>query len=84
MGHLRYSCKATKEIAKLFKDTQVKVAFQKRNMIQNLVKPCSQVGRYEESGIYQMKCMDWPLKYIGQTGGIFYTIYKEHIQAITE
>jgi hypothetical protein len=26
--------------------------------------------------------MDFPLKYIGQTGQTFHTTYKEHIQAI--
>jgi hypothetical protein len=26
--------------------------------------------------------MDFPLKYIGQTCGTFYTRYKEHIQAV--
>jgi hypothetical protein len=29
-----------------------------------------------------MKCLDCPLKYIGQTGRIFHTRYKEHIHAI--
>jgi hypothetical protein len=29
-----------------------------------------------------MKCMDCPLKYIGQTGRTFKARYKEHIQAI--
>jgi hypothetical protein len=29
-----------------------------------------------------MKCMDFPLKYVGQTSPIFYTTYTEHIQAI--
>jgi hypothetical protein len=29
-----------------------------------------------------MKCMDCPLKYIGQTGRTFKTRYKEHKQAI--
>jgi hypothetical protein len=29
-----------------------------------------------------MKCMDYPLKYIGQTGQMFHTRYKEHIQAV--
>jgi hypothetical protein len=29
-----------------------------------------------------MKCLDRPLKYKGQTGRIFHTTYKEHIQAI--
>jgi hypothetical protein len=34
------------------------------------------------SGAYQMRCMDCPLKYIGQTGWTFKTRYKEHIQAV--
>jgi hypothetical protein len=29
-----------------------------------------------------MKCMDCPLKHIGQRGRTFYTRHKEHIQAI--
>jgi hypothetical protein len=35
------------------------------------------------SGVYQMRCMDCPLKYIGQTGRTFKTRYKEHIQLIS-
>jgi hypothetical protein len=37
---------------------------------------------YEKSGVYQIRCMDCPLKYIGQTGRTLQTRYKEHIQAI--
>jgi hypothetical protein len=29
-----------------------------------------------------MKCLDCPLKYIGQTGRTFHTRYKEHIHAV--
>jgi hypothetical protein len=29
-----------------------------------------------------MKCLDWPLKYVGQTGRTFNTRCKEHIHAI--
>jgi hypothetical protein len=32
--------------------------------------------------MYQMKCQDCPLKYIGQTGRIFNIRYKGHIRAI--
>jgi hypothetical protein len=37
---------------------------------------------YNNSGIYQLKCLDCPKKYIGQTGRTFKTRYKEHLQAI--
>jgi hypothetical protein len=32
--------------------------------------------------LYQLKCLDCPLKYIDQTGRAFHTRYKEHILAI--
>jgi hypothetical protein len=38
--------------------------------------------KYRRNSMYQMKCMDCPLKYIGHTGQTFCTRYKEHIQAI--
>jgi hypothetical protein len=59
-----------------FKQTQIKVTFRTRNTIQNKVNPHSQVDKYEKSGIYQMKYMDCPLKYIGQTSRTFYAGYK--------
>jgi hypothetical protein len=41
-----------------------------------------QIDKYEKSGVYQMRCTDCPLKYIGQTGRTFQIRYKEHTQAI--
>jgi hypothetical protein len=32
--------------------------------------------------MHQKKCVDCPLKYIGQMGQTFYTRYKEHTEAI--
>jgi hypothetical protein len=69
----------TKKIKKkIFKETQMQVEFQKQNTIQNIVNLQPQIDRFEKSDIYQMKCMDCPLKDVGQTGRIFYTRYKEH------
>jgi hypothetical protein len=61
-----------------------KVAFRTRNTIQNTLKPHSQIYRYKESGIYQMKCIDCPLKYVRQMGRTLSTRYREHtfVQAI--
>jgi hypothetical protein len=42
----------------------------------------AQTDKYNNSGIYQMKCLDCPFKYVGQTGRIFNVRYKEHIHAI--
>jgi hypothetical protein len=47
--------------------------------IQNILKPQPQIDKYNRSGIYQIKCLDCPLKYVGHTGRTFNTRYKEHI-----
>jgi hypothetical protein len=49
--------------------------------IENIVKQHSQKDKYNDSGICQMKCLDCPLKYIGQTGRAFCTRYREHTLA---
>jgi hypothetical protein len=46
------------------------------------LKPYTQIDKYEKNGIYQMKCMSCPMKYIGQTGRPFNIRYKEHIRDI--
>jgi hypothetical protein len=53
-----------------------------RNTIQNIPKEHPRTYKYNKSTIYQMKFLDWPLKYIGQTGRKFHTRYKAHIKAI--
>jgi hypothetical protein len=35
-----------------------------------------------KNDLYQIKCLECPLKYITQTGKIFHTRYKEHTQEI--
>jgi hypothetical protein len=44
------------------------IAEKRQRKSQNIVRPHTQIYRYEKSGVYQMRCMDCPLKYIGQTG----------------
>jgi hypothetical protein len=53
-----------------------------QNEIQNILKPEPQIDKYNKTGSYQMKCLDCPLKYVGQTGRTFKTRYKEHIHDI--
>jgi hypothetical protein len=52
------------------------------NTIQNIVRQHPQKDKYSDSGVYQMKYLGCPLKYIGQTGRTFHTRYKEHIHAV--
>jgi hypothetical protein len=63
-----YYGKETRKITRISKETKIKIAFQTKNTIQNLVKPRLQRDKYEKIGVYQMRCMDCTLKYIGQTG----------------
>jgi hypothetical protein len=72
----------TKMITKLLKETQIGIPFRAKNKIQNIVKPHPQIDKYGRNGMYQIKYMDCQLKYMGQTGRMFYTRYKEQIQAI--
>jgi hypothetical protein len=58
-----------KSIAKLFKNSIVKISYTTRNTIARLLtdkfKPNE--SKFEGSGIYQLTCPDCNMKYIGQT-----------------
>jgi hypothetical protein len=77
-----YCGKEVRQITKIFKDTQLNLAFRTQNMIENILRHKTKTEKYDTSGVYRMKCLDCPLRYIGQTGRTFKTRYKEHIQAI--
>jgi hypothetical protein len=76
-----YCTKEVRQITKPLKNTRMKVAFHTQNTIKTL-KHHTQTDKYNNSGIYQMKCLDCPLKYTGQTGRTFSIRYKEHNHAI--
>jgi hypothetical protein len=61
---------------------QLRIAFCTKNTISNILKQHTETDKHNNSGTYQMKCLDCPLKYIGQTERTFNLRYKEHIQAI--
>jgi hypothetical protein len=78
-----YTGKDTRFITKLFKRFNVNIYFRTRNTIENiLTKQGSLRNQYDESGVYGLKCQNFPSIYIGQTGRIFKIRYKEHIQDI--
>jgi hypothetical protein len=76
----------TRSITKIFKTTNLKVAFKTSNTIQNhlcnLKESNHQKDPYQNSGIYQLTCKECNLKYLGQTDRTFKTRYNEHINAI--
>jgi hypothetical protein len=77
-----YCGKEVRQITKIFKDTQLNIAFRTQNTVENILRHKTKTEKYDSSGIYQMKCLDCPLRYIGQTGRTFKIRYKEHIQEI--
>jgi hypothetical protein len=70
------------EKSQSFFKTREKVTFRTQNTIQNILRPQPQIDKYNRSEIYQMKCLDFPMEYVGQTGRTFNIRYKEHIYDI--
>jgi hypothetical protein len=80
-----YTGKETRYITKLFKETEINIAFKTNNTIKRIIKTNPHIehkNRYNSPGIYKLKCKDCPLQYIGKTGRSFNTRFKEHIRAI--
>jgi hypothetical protein len=70
-------------IITLFRNTSIKIASKRNNTIQHHLRPSEKIEDiYNLSRVYQMKCEECPLKYIGQTVCKFKGRFKEHIQAI--
>jgi hypothetical protein len=78
-----YVGKETRVITKLFKNTNLRIAYKTNNTLQkHLQMKNIDPDKYNNSGIYEIKCNSCHLKYIGQTSRNFKTRYKEHIHAI--
>jgi len=70
-----YYGKETRAITKLFKETQLRIAFKVNNTISKWLthKPHNKdpQQQFERSGLYCITCPDYNRKYIGQTGRSF-------------
>ena len=78
-----YIGKETRFITKLFKQTNIRIAYRTRNTIEKLLRHRrnpSQGDHFENSGIYQLTCPDCGMVYVGQTGRSFRTRYREHLR----
>jgi hypothetical protein len=77
-----YIGKEMRTIAKLFRNTNTKIAYRMTNTIQNHLREKNQNNIYERSGIYQLKCGGCQKKYVEQTEKLSnkvqraYPIYK--------
>jgi hypothetical protein len=77
-----YTGKETKFITKLFKNTNVKIAFTIDNKIERLLSTqySRNHNKYDKCGIYQVNCPTCNKKYIGQKGRPFHVRFQEHFR----
>ena len=76
-----YIGKETRFITKLFKNTNVRVAFTTSNTIgKHLTTEKTPINKYDKSGVYQLTCPDCNMKYTGQTGRPFKVRFQEHLR----
>jgi hypothetical protein len=75
-----YTGKETRFITKLFKNTDVKVAYTTNNSLGRLlaIKTDHKPDEYDRNGVYQLECPTCNKKYIGQTGRPFRVRFREH------
>ena len=65
-----YDGKETKFITKLYKNTSINVSYTTSNTTGSLLSQQStpRQNEFDGSGVYQLTCIDWKIKYVGQTG----------------
>lgn len=74
---------ATRTITKLFRNTNIKIAYKTHNTLKrHLVHKPPETDTYNKSGVYMLKCKECPLKYVGQTGRTFKIRFNEHMHDI--
>ena len=75
-----YCGKETSLVKKLFKNTNVKVAYMTKNSLRKFLKPQNipKPDKYEKNGVYQLECLTCHKIYTGQTGRPFHVRYREH------
>jgi len=79
---LTYVGKETRFVTKLFKNTNIKIAFTTNNNIGRLLSRQHTYNRnkYEKCGIYQITCPACNKKYIGQTDRPFHVRFRKHFR----
>jgi hypothetical protein len=73
----------TRAITKLFRNTNIGIAYRTRNNIKpHLRVKKNTTDRFNLRGVYQLQYKECSSRYIGQTGRTFKTRYKEHIRDV--
>jgi hypothetical protein len=74
--------KETYYISKIFKHTNLQIAFKTKYNLQYLLNPKNtKKDILKKSGVYQLNCINCGKTYTGQTGQSFEKRYKEHLQS---
>jgi hypothetical protein len=75
-----YIGKETKYITKLFKNSNVKIAYTTNKNLGKLLstRTDQRLDKYDANGVYQLECPTCNKKYIGQTRQLFTTRFREH------
>ena len=76
-----YTGRETRIITKLFKDTDLKIAYTTNNNLKKLLntqKEKSPKNKYNNSEVYQLNCPTCQKKYIGQTDRPFHIRFQAH------
>ena len=77
-----YVGKETKFITKLFNDSSVKIEFTTQNTIGRMLssKQNPNQNQFEKSGVCQLTCPDFNMKYVGQTDRPLVMRFQEHFR----
>jgi hypothetical protein len=77
-----YVGKETSLITKIFKGTDLRIAYHTTNTLQKHLTHRNPISdKFTCSGVYKLTCPDCKKAYIGQTGRNFYTRFNEHKSA---
>ena len=83
-----YNITLNKAVRKTFEKTKFNLSYESNNNAFNIISKKTNLEnnkeeeKYNQSGIYKLKCSDCKDFYIGQTGRTFKSRFHEHIQAL--
>jgi len=79
-----YQSPKVRKLTNLFKHTNINIAFQSTNTIQQSIKPKNpeKIPYYNRNGVYKLTCKTCNMSYIGQTSTDLTQRYREHIRYI--
>jgi hypothetical protein len=76
-----YTGKETRAVTKVFKNTNLKIAYSTNNTMGKLPTAKLQQSKckYEKCGVYQITCPTCNMRYVGQRGRPFKIRFREHL-----